>query len=137
MIVLLLTAAVEARAASSTSQPSVLAAPSNGVATESGARAAAEPRRAYEHDGFYHVSGLGFGGVHGRDDFDDENAYGEQASGQVTGIASVGEVAIGSAVRRNLILGGGLWTSTLLASTASHRRRPDPERGSANRTTSR
>jgi hypothetical protein len=120
MIVLLLTAAVEARAASSTSQPSVLAAPSNGVASESGARAATEPRGAYEHDGFYLRFGLGFGGFTDGMISHDENAYGEQASGQVAGIASVGEVMIGGAVRRNLILGGGLWTSTLLASSYTH-----------------
>jgi hypothetical protein len=120
MMVLIHAVAVEARAASSSSQSAPLAAPTAGPASESQTQTAATGRGAYEHDGFYLRFGLGFGGFTDGMISDEENANGEQASGQVTGVASVGEIMIGGSVRRNLILGGGVWTSTLLASSYAH-----------------
>ncbi|HEY0707694.1 MAG TPA: hypothetical protein VGG33_12905 [Polyangia bacterium] len=85
--------------------------------------APALPPGAHLHDGFYLRLGTGFG------------SYGEaiRQSGAdkqttVSGIANVTELAIGGAVRPGLIFGGGVWTSTVLASARTIRgTAPPPE----------
>lgn len=63
------------------------------------------------HDGFYLRIGTGFGGY-------SEAITAEDAdeSTQVAGMASASELALGGAVRPGLVVGGGFWTSSVLAS---------------------
>ncbi len=65
----------------------------------------------YTHDGFYLRLATGFGSYSEsitREDADESTS--------VTGMASVSELMIGGALRPGLILGGGVWTSSVLAS---------------------
>jgi hypothetical protein len=63
------------------------------------------------HDGFYLRLGTGFGGYNESirlEDADEDTT--------VTGMSNVSEVAIGGAVAPGVILGGGAWTSSVMAS---------------------
>jgi hypothetical protein len=73
------------------------------------------------HDGFYLRLGMGFGSY-------SEAIRQEDADKQTTvsGIASVSEFALGGAVRPGLVFGGGVWTSTILASARTIRGNPPP-----------
>jgi hypothetical protein len=42
----------------------------------------------------------------------EDNSNGESDTGTITGIGSTGELMLGGTLSRDLILGGGLWTST-------------------------
>jgi hypothetical protein len=68
-------------------------------------------RGVHLHDGFYLRLGIGFGSY-------DESLKQDGASEEshVTGLASVGEIAVGGTIAPGLILGGGVWSSSLLAS---------------------
>jgi hypothetical protein len=89
--------------------------PDSGPAASPGAE-----RGAYEHDGFYLRLGTGFGGFADVVSATEEGEDGHHSEAQVTGIASASELMLGGAISRNWILGGGVWTSTLLASDYSH-----------------
>ncbi len=78
-------------------------------------------RGAHEHDGFYLRFGLGFGPFSNTIVSDKTNARDERAEGQLTGIASVGEIMVGGAIAPQWILGGGAWSSTVLTSRYSDR----------------
>jgi hypothetical protein len=73
-----------------------------------------EPARLpgfHMHDGFYLRLGTGFGSY--------SEAIRQRGADQqttVTGVASVSEFGIGGAVRPGLVFGGGVWSSTVLAS---------------------
>jgi hypothetical protein len=71
----------------------------------------AELRGVHEHDGFYLRIATGFGGYSESITLEDSDD-----STNVTGMASVGELALGGAIAPGIILGGGVWTSSVLAS---------------------
>ncbi len=71
---------------------------------------------AFEHDGFYLRFGLGFGAFAQGLSSKDENAADDNSQGTISGVSTVGELMIGGTVTRSLILGGGVWTSTVLVS---------------------
>jgi hypothetical protein len=73
------------------------------------------------HDGFYLRLGTGFGSYS-----EGIRQSGEDKQSTVSGIASVSEFAIGGAVRPGLILGGGVWGSTVLASDSTIRGNAPP-----------
>lgn len=75
------------------------------------ASADSEASGARYHDGFYLRLATGFGGYN-------ETITAEDAdeSTTVSGMATVSELMVGGAVRPGLILGGGVWTSSVLAS---------------------
>jgi hypothetical protein len=80
------------------------------------------PPGAHHHGGFYLRLGTGFGSFAGS--VSEEDA----ADGtDVRGVASVGEFAIGGAVRPGIILGAGFYSSTLLASDRDVHGRMPPE----------
>ncbi len=70
---------------------------------------------AFEHDGFYLRLGAGFSAFGTAIVSDDENVANEHSEGTVTGLGAVGELMLGGAVTRRLIVGGGFWTSTMLS----------------------
>lgn len=63
------------------------------------------------HDGFYLRLGTGFGGYAETITLEDATQH-----TQVSGMASVSELMIGGAVRPGFILGGGVWTSSVMTS---------------------
>lgn len=65
----------------------------------------------HHHDGFYLRIGTGFGGY--GESITAENA---DQSTTVSGMATVGEFALGGAIRPGFVIGGGFWTSTVAAS---------------------
>jgi hypothetical protein len=73
------------------------------------------------HDGFYLRLGTGFGSYS-----EGIRQSGEDKMTTVSGIASVTEFGIGGAVRPGLIFGGGVWTSTVLASARTVRGNAPP-----------
>lgn len=66
---------------------------------------------AHVHDGFYLRLGTGFGAYN---ESIRQNAADDDT--QVTGIASVGEIALGGALRPGVIVGGGIFSCGVLAS---------------------
>jgi hypothetical protein len=80
---------------------------------------------AYEHDGFYLRFGGGFAPYAEGVRSDDENAAAENSEGTVTGFGPVGELMIGGSLSRRLILGGGIWTATVI-STDFNQENGDP-----------
>jgi hypothetical protein len=66
---------------------------------------------AHLHDGFYLRLGTGFGSYG-----ETVRRAGQDQSTTVTGVATVGEWLVGGAVRPGLIVGGGVFTSNVLAS---------------------
>lgn len=73
------------------------------------------------HDGFYLRLGTGFGSYS-----EAIRQSGEDKQTTVSGIASAGEFALGGAVRPGLIVGGGIWGSTVLASSRTIRGNTPP-----------
>lgn len=73
------------------------------------------------HDGFYLRLGTGFGSYS-----EGIRQSGEDKTTTVSGIANVTEIAIGGAVRPGLIFGGGVWTSSVLASARTVRGNAPP-----------
>lgn len=65
----------------------------------------------HNHDGFYLRIGTGFGSYNETITMEDADD-----SSTVTGMASVGELSFGGAVRPGFIVGGGFWTSSVMAS---------------------
>ncbi|HEY0713879.1 MAG TPA: hypothetical protein VGF45_14460 [Polyangia bacterium] len=85
--------------------------------------APATPPGAHLHDGFYLRLGTGFGSYS-----EGIRQSGADKQTTVSGIANAFELAIGGAVRPGLIFGGGLWSSTVLASSRTVRgTAPPPE----------
>jgi hypothetical protein len=76
----------------------------------------------HEHDGFYLRFGTGFGGYN--ETITAENA---DESSTVSGMSTVGELALGGAIRPGLILGGGVWTSSVMASDRNIRGMDPPD----------
>jgi hypothetical protein len=72
----------------------------------------ATPSNVHAHDGFYLRFGLGFGAFTDAMAARDEDSDGEIDEGTITGIGSTGELMLGGAVSRQVIVGGGLWTSS-------------------------
>src|SRR5688500_5253802 len=66
------------------------------------------------HNGFYFRLGTGFGSYN-----ENVQRSGESKSSLVTGIASAGEIAVGGAISPGFILGGGVYSSSVLASDRS------------------
>lgn len=87
---------------------------------ERSSEAPAHARGAYTHDGFYLRFGLGFAGFADALQSKAENADDEHAEGQINGVATVSELMIGGSLSPRWIIGGGLWTSTVLASDYRH-----------------
>jgi hypothetical protein len=75
-----------------------------------------QARGDFTHDGFYLRFALGFGAFSDALSSRDENASGETSQGVVSGVSSVGEITVGGSLTPHFILGGGVWTSTVLAS---------------------
>jgi hypothetical protein len=67
------------------------------------------------HDGFYLRFGSGFGVYEERMESDETSLYGGEVGGRTTGVATVGEFAMGGTIARGLVLGGGFYTAKLLA----------------------
>jgi hypothetical protein len=88
----------------------LLATPAVAVADD-GIAATAPAPGVHEHDGFYLRFGTGFGGY-------SETITAEDADegSVVTGMANVGEFAIGWSVRPGWIVGVGAWSSSVLSS---------------------
>lgn len=76
----------------------------------------AESRGAFEHDGVYVRLGLGFGAFSEGLSSAERDADDQSSQGVVSGVSSVGEIMVGGAVAPRLMLGGGVWSSTVLAS---------------------
>ncbi len=74
---------------------------------------------AYEHDGLYLRLGVGFGAFGNAVASSEKNADDEYSTGRIDGVSTVGEIMIGGAVTPQWIVGGGLWTSSVLASDFS------------------
>jgi hypothetical protein len=70
-----------------------------------------DPPGARRHDGFYLRLGVGFGGYSEAISVEDADE-----STTISGIASVSELAIGGTVLPGLVVGGGVWTSSVLSS---------------------
>lgn len=79
--------------------------------TQTTVQAQAPARGAGVHDGFYLRLATGFGAYN-----EGIRRAGQDRETRVNGIATVGELAIGGAIRPGFILGGGVWSSTVLAS---------------------
>ena len=97
-----------------------LAARAETAKSDQGIEGAATPG-VYEHDGLYLRLGAGFGPFSNTLASDAKNADDQRAEGQISGIASVGELMLGGVVAPRWIVGGGVWTSSLLASDYSQR----------------
>jgi hypothetical protein len=76
---------------------------------------AAEPYEANVHDGFYLRFASGLSVYDERLQSDDRP--GGEIKSRTRGIASVGELALGGTIYRGLVLGGGIYTADLVAST--------------------
>lgn len=71
----------------------------------------APPPGWHNHDGFYLRLAIGFGSHRS-----DVTIEGEDRGTHVSGIAGAGELAIGGAIARGVMVGGGIYTSNVLAS---------------------
>jgi len=74
-------------------------------------------REAYRHNGFYFRLGTGFGVLDERLSSESSAIYGGEVHGRSRGIAQLGELAIGGTVGEAWVLGGGIYSADLLAST--------------------
>lgn len=69
------------------------------------------------HDGFYMRFGSGLAGFDERLQSEDSDVYGGEIKSRTRGIGTVSELAIGGTISKGVVLGGGLYTFDLLAST--------------------
>jgi hypothetical protein len=69
------------------------------------------------HDGFYMRFGSGLAAFDERLQSDDSDVYGGEIKSRTRGIATVSELAIGGTISKGVVLGGGIYTADLLAST--------------------
>jgi hypothetical protein len=69
------------------------------------------------HDGFYFRAGSGFGGFDERVRSESSSVYGGKVIGRNRGIVTLGEFALGGTVAEGWVLGGGIYSADLLAST--------------------
>jgi hypothetical protein len=81
-----------------------------------GARAA-EPYEPMVHDGFYMRFASGLAGFDERLSSEESAVYGGEIKSRTRGIATVSELAIGGTISKGVVLGGGIYTADLLAST--------------------
>jgi hypothetical protein len=75
----------------------------------------ADPPTAHRHDGFYLRLGIGGGFLLG-DVVEEKSSFaisGEAVPGKVTGFAVASELALGGSVAKGLVLGGGIYESTI------------------------
>lgn len=72
---------------------------------------------AFEHDGFYLRFGMGFGSYGERFESKSTSRYGGKSGGDASGFATVTEIAIGGTVAPGLVLGGGVYTTSLVTSS--------------------
>ena len=86
-----------------------------------GVSQSAEKPGARLHNGFYLRLATGFGSYN-----ESIRQSGADKDSTVTGIASAGEFALGGAVRPGLIFGGGVWSSSVLASDRTVRGNAPP-----------
>lgn len=84
---------------------------------DGGAPAQSRTKGAFEHDGFYLRLSTGFGGYNEGFQSRSTPRYGGESGGDARGFASVGELAIGHSVASGFVLGGGVYTASLLSST--------------------
>lgn len=78
---------------------------------------AAEPYEAMVHDGFYMRFGSGLSGFDERLSSEDSAIYGGEIKSRTRGIGSASELALGGTISKGVVLGGGIYTFDLLAST--------------------
>lgn len=76
-----------------------------------------ESSGALVHDGFYLRLGMGFGAYGERFESRSTERYGGKSGGDANGFATVSEIAIGGTVSPGLVLGGGVWTASLVTSS--------------------
>lgn len=74
-------------------------------------------REAYRHNGFYLRLGSGFGVFDERLSSESSATYGGEVRGRNRGIAQLAELAIGGTIGEAWVLGGGIYSADLLAST--------------------
>jgi hypothetical protein len=98
----------------------IVAAAAPALADDASVTASQPAPGVHEHDGFYLRLATGFGGYN-------ETITAEDAdeSTTVSGMSNVSELAIGGALRPGVILGGGVWTSSVMSSDR-HVRGMDP-----------
>lgn len=82
-----------------------------------GGALAAEPYEPMVHDGFYMRFGSGLAGFDERLSSEDSAVYGGEIKSRTRGIATVSELALGGTVSKGVVVGGGIYTADLLAST--------------------
>lgn len=87
-----------------------------GIALCLPALALAAPSAARHHDGFYARFTLGFGGYRDAVRSDESELYGGRVSGVVSGFATATSVAVGGTPVDGLVVGGGAFNTTVLAS---------------------
>jgi hypothetical protein len=75
------------------------------------------PEEPNVHDGFYLRFAVGFGVYDERLDSASSASYGGKIEARSRGISTQQEVAIGGTIARGLVLGGGIYTADLIAST--------------------
>lgn len=76
-----------------------------------------EPAGAHRHDGFYFRLASGFGLYREALRSESSDDYGGRVFGDTTGLATVGELAFGGTIARGLVLGGGLYNTSLVTSS--------------------
>jgi hypothetical protein len=81
------------------------------------ARAVEPPYEPNVHDGFYLRFGNGLAVYDERMQSKDSDVYNGEIKSRTRGIASVGEFAIGGTIKPGWVLGGGIYTADLVAST--------------------
>jgi hypothetical protein len=81
----------------------------------------------HRHDGFYLRVANGFGVYDERLTSDDVTPYGGQIRSRTRGVVALGELAIGGTIARGWVLGGGIYSGDLIAST--FRANPDNSEG--------
>jgi hypothetical protein len=72
---------------------------------------------AYRHDGFYLRFASGFGAYDERLSSESSALYGGEIRGRNRGIAAIGELAVGGTVGEGWVIGGGLYSADMVAST--------------------
>lgn len=94
----------------------VLAMPTPDGAEEVKAGAAGQPS-GHVHDGFYLRFGTGFGGYDERLGSRSSATYAGEIEGRNRGLATLGELSLGGTVGRGWVVGGGVFSADVLATT--------------------
>jgi len=76
-----------------------------------------DPSTVHRHDGFYLRVATGFGVYDERLTSAADAEYGGSAKGRLRGMAALSEIALGGSIGRGWVLGGGIYSADLIAST--------------------